>query len=146
MTVGHEQLSALWLATLQRITDRIAHDLRNTLNGVAVNVEVVRSRAARGGDAATIAPFASVAASQVEILSSRTDALIGLVRPAQPPVDIGGLVARLVMLLRASDGKGDIDLDVPMEAGGASSAASGDATRLAVGAALLAALERGGRI
>jgi hypothetical protein len=145
MTVGHEHLSALWLATLQRIIDRIAHDLRNTLNGVAVNVEVVRSRAARGGDPATIAPFASVAATQVEILSNRTDALVGILRPAAPPIDLGALLGRLVAVLRPADGEGAIDLELPVNSGQVSSAASGDATRLAVGAALLAALERGGR-
>jgi hypothetical protein len=49
MTGDDEHLSALWLATLQRVTDRVAHEIRNALNGVAVNVEVVRTRAARGG-------------------------------------------------------------------------------------------------
>ena len=62
MSGGEEHLSALWLVTLQRLTDRTAHDIRNALNGVAVNLEVVRSRAARGADGSAIASFATAAA------------------------------------------------------------------------------------
>ena len=146
MTGGDEHLSALWLSTLQRLTDRVAHEIRNALNGVAVNVEVVRSRAERGGDASTIAPFATAAASQVEILSGQADALVSMLRPAGTPVDLGALLGRLAVLLRGGPGKGAIDLDLPVSSGAVGSGATGDATRLALAAALLAALDRGGRI
>jgi signal transduction histidine kinase len=146
MTGDDEHLSALWLATLQRVTDRVAHEIRNSLNGVAVNVEVVRSRAARGGKGSTIAPFATAAADQVEILTGRVDALVALIRPAGAPVDLGALLGRLVALLRGGAGKGEIELDVPVSSGAVASRAGGDAIRLGLTAALLAALERGGRV
>ena len=146
MTGDDARLPALWLATLQRVTDRVAHDIRNTLNGVAVNVEVVRSRAARGGDASTIAPFAVTASEQVEILSGQVDALVSILRPAGAPVDLGALLGRLVTLLRAGAGTATIELDLPVDSGAVASGAGGDATRLALTAALLAALQRGGRI
>jgi signal transduction histidine kinase len=146
MTGDDEHLSALWLATLQRVTDRVAHEIRNALNGVAVNVEVVRSRAARGGKGTTIAPFATAAAGQVVILSGRVDALVALIRPSGAPVDLGALLGRLVALLRGGTGKGEIELDLPVNSGAVASSARGDAIRLALAAALLAALERAGRV
>ena len=145
MSGEDEHLSALWLATLQRITDRVAHDIRNALNGVAVNVEVVRSRASRGGDASTIAPFAVAASGQVEILSGQVDALVSILRPAATPIDLGALLGRLVTLLRAGAGKGTIELELPVESVAVLSGAGGDATGLALGSILLAALDRGGR-
>src|SRR5688572_19329750 len=146
MSRADEHLSALWLATLQRLTDRVAHEIRNALNGVAVNVEVVRSRAARGGDASTIAPFATAAASQVEVLSAQADALVSMLRPAVGPVELAPLLGRIVILLRGGPGKGEVDLDLPLTSNGAVSGAGGDATRLALAAALLTALERDGRV
>ena len=37
----------LWLAVVQRLMGRASHDVKDSLNGVAVNLEVIRSRAAR---------------------------------------------------------------------------------------------------
>ena len=146
MTGEDEHLSALWLATLQRLTNRAAHDVRNALNGVAVNVEVVRSRAGRGAEASAIAPFATAAAAQVEILSAQVDALVTLLRPAAGSVDLGGLLGRLTALVRDTSGKDALTLELPVGSGAVASGAGGDATRLAVAAALLAALERPGHV
>lgn len=44
----------------------LAHDVRNALNGVSVNLEVARSRAARGSDISQIAPFLETAAQQLD--------------------------------------------------------------------------------
>ncbi len=146
MSGEDEHLSALWLATLQRLADRVAHDIRNTLNGVAVNVEVVRSRAGRGAEASAIAPFATAAASQVEILSGQTDALVSLLRPTGTPVDLGALLGRLAALLQDASGKPLVDLELPVNSGAVASGAGGDTTQLTLSAALLAALERPGRV
>jgi hypothetical protein len=45
---------------------KLAHDVRNALNGVAVNLEVARSRAARGADVAQVAPFIETAVQQLD--------------------------------------------------------------------------------
>ncbi len=146
MSGGNEHLSALWLATLQRLADRAAHDVRNALNGVAVNVEVVRSRAGRGAEGSAIAPFATAAAAQVEILTAQVDALVALLRPATVPVDLGVLLGRLTALVQDTTGKDVITLDLPANSGSVTSSAGGDATRLAVSGAFLAALERPGGV
>jgi hypothetical protein len=45
---------------------QLAHDVRNALNGVAVNLEVARSRAQRGAEVAQVAPFLETAVQQLE--------------------------------------------------------------------------------
>lgn len=45
----------------------LAHDVRNALNGVAVNLEVARSRAQRGVDVAEVSPFLETAAQQLDL-------------------------------------------------------------------------------
>lgn len=46
---------------------RLAHDVRNALNSVAVNLEVARVRAARAGtDPAALVPFLETAARQLD--------------------------------------------------------------------------------
>jgi hypothetical protein len=58
---------------------RAGHEIRNALNGVAVNVEVVRSRL--GGDASPrdLTSFAEHAITQVGEASALTDGLLALV-------------------------------------------------------------------
>ena len=46
---------------------QLAHDVRNALNGVAVNLEVARSRAQRGVDVAEVAPFIETASQQLDV-------------------------------------------------------------------------------
>jgi hypothetical protein len=67
------------LEIVREITRRAGHEIRNALSGVAVNVEVVKSRAARGDAADALAPFADRAALQVGLASALTDGLLGLV-------------------------------------------------------------------
>jgi len=64
---------------VREIIRRAGHELRNALNGVAVNVEVVRSRSAREGSAKELTAFADRASAQVGEASALTDGLIALV-------------------------------------------------------------------
>jgi hypothetical protein len=45
---------------------QLGHDVRNALNGVAVNLEVARSRAERGADVTQVAPFIETAVQQLD--------------------------------------------------------------------------------
>jgi hypothetical protein len=58
---------------------RAGHELRNALSGVAVNVEVVRSRLERDGPSEDLARFAERARVQVGVATSLTDGLLALV-------------------------------------------------------------------
>ncbi len=68
---------------------QLAHDVRNALNGVAVNLEVARSRAERGVDVTQVASFLETAAQQLEAatrLHKRyTDVASGIGEDPVPP-------------------------------------------------------------
>jgi len=77
--------SADWLPGLRDLARRSAHETRNALNGLVVNLEVVRSRLARSGGDDTILPFAGQAAAQAEEsvkLSEAAGALMTLITGA----------------------------------------------------------------
>jgi hypothetical protein len=64
---------------------RLAHDVRNALNGVAVNLEVARTRATKGvSDPAQLVPFLDNAAQQLdaaaELYKQFTDLAVVLVK------------------------------------------------------------------
>jgi len=67
------------LDVVREIIRRAGHEIRNALNGVAVNVEVVRSRVAREGGATEIASFAERAGAQIEEATALTNGLLSLV-------------------------------------------------------------------
>ena len=64
---------------VREILRRAGHELRNALNGVAVNVEVVRSRADREGSPKDLASFAERASGQVGEASALADGLLAFV-------------------------------------------------------------------
>jgi hypothetical protein len=77
-----DAIAALWLNTLHEIMDRSAHEVKDSLNGVSLNLEVIRSRSSRAGTAAKdIASFAEAASGQFETLTARVEAMLALARP-----------------------------------------------------------------
>src|SRR3981081_4471683 len=84
-----EDAGVLWLATLQRVLGRASHDVKDALNGVSVNLEVIRGRAARPGvAAAAVAPFADAAGHQVERLTTLIEAVLALGRVERQPARV----------------------------------------------------------
>ena len=80
---------SLWLGALGRLAGRAAHELKNPLNGLALNLEVVRSRSVRAGsEAAALAPYATAAARELERAIPLVEALLALARPLSNPVDL----------------------------------------------------------
>jgi hypothetical protein len=67
------------LDIVREIIRRAGHEIRNALNGVAVNVEVVRSRVAREESAAEITSFAERAGAQIGEATALTNGLLTLV-------------------------------------------------------------------
>ena len=67
------------LEAVGEIIRRAGHELRNALSGVAVNVEVVRSRAERQGPVTELTPFAERARQQVGVATALSDGLLALV-------------------------------------------------------------------
>ena len=130
--------AALWAATLQSLANVVAHDLRNALNAVAVNLEVVRSRSARGAEASAIAPFAATAATNFETAASAAEALLAFARPEPGRDEIAAHVPRLARLLADRGGAG---LRVSDQSDGrAATTAPPDIARVAVARSVLAAV------
>ena len=129
----------LWLAALQRALDRAAHDVKDALNGVSVNLEVVRSRASNAGAAASaIAPFAEAAAHQLDRLTALLDAVLALGRRERGPADVGITLRRVAAVCSASNAASDARVTV-REAfvDDARTGVASDAVRLALTAPLL---------
>ena len=135
-----------WLRTLQRAVDKAAHEIKDSLNGVTLNLEVVRSRSQKEGSATALAPFADAASSQLETLSERTEALLFLARPprrgsqSDVAMTLRHLASLLVPAARADGGK----LDVSGWENPAPTTAPAEAVRLALAAGLLGLMEKGG--
>ncbi len=79
MTDDPARAKADALDVVREIIRRAGHEIRNALNGVAVNVEVVRSRVAREGAATEIASFAERAGAQIGEATALTNGVLALV-------------------------------------------------------------------
>jgi len=139
-----DSLDTLWLRTLEDVVNRAAHEVKDSLNGVSLNVEVVRSRAGRAGASGDgLASFATSAAEQLELLSTRAEAVLFLARPAREPADVAAVLRHLAALLTPAakaDGK---RLVVDGYGRSAPTSAGAQATRLALAAGLLGLIREG---
>jgi hypothetical protein len=140
-------LDRLWLAALQDVAGCAAHEVKNALNGVHLNLEAIRSRAAKKGTTTTdLSGFVSAAADQLDMLTERTESLLFIARPHRgaAPADVGLTLRHLATLLvPAAKANGGA---LAVEGGNHSvpTAAPAPATRLALAAGLLGLIKEGG--
>lgn len=144
MTDGGKQL---WLDVLQQVAGRSAHEIKGALNGVALSLEVVRSRTA-GGRKGDVADFAVAAADHLELLTARVEALMYLARDQKPPApsDVGIILRHLAALLEPAakaDG-GALTVEGLGAAESALTSAPALSARLALATGLLALIKEGG--
>jgi hypothetical protein len=139
----HSSLEALWLETLGAICGRAAHEVKGALNGVVVNVEVVRSRSAKPEvSGASVHQFAQSASGQLDAVIAMTEALLALARPARRPLNIAQTVRDVEALVGAAARADDkrVELQGMVDALGSTSA-DADVARLVIGAAFIAAVD-----
>jgi signal transduction histidine kinase len=135
-----EDVSALWLHTLQRAVGRASHDVKDALNGVSVNLEVIRSRAARPDvPASAVLQFGDAAAQQLDRLSNLIDAVLAVSRPERTPADVALTLRRITTLCTASSSPTDAPVSMIDEelVGSAMTRVRGDVVRLTLLATLL---------
>ncbi len=140
---GPEEIGALWLSTLQRAIGRASHDVKDALNGVSVNLEVVRSRAERpDAPASAVAQFAEAAGQQLVRMTTLVEAVLALSRVERDPADVGVTARWMAVLCGASASSADAAVELRVDgAGGATvTRVRGDAVRLALAAPLLDAV------
>lgn len=136
-------VDVLWLDTMHRLCARVAHELKGALNGVSVNLEVVRSRAEKPDmKASSLTTYTNAAVAQFDVVIELSAALLRLGRTPRVPVEIGPTVRDVAMLLqRAAKADGRrLHLDGSFDELGVTSV-EGNAARLAIGASFLAAIE-----
>ena len=138
-------LDRLWLRTLEDVVNRAAHEVKDSLNGVSLNLEVIRSRSvAADATAQSFATFATSATEQLDQLSSRMEAVLFLARPPREPADVAVLLRHLASLLVPTAKSEGGSLVVEGYQTPAPTAAPGQATRLALAAGLLLLIKEGG--
>jgi hypothetical protein len=148
MALPHAQQRStdeLWLDTFQEVCARAAHEVKGVLNGVSVNLEVVRSRASRnegGASVGSIANFAESAGGQFARLSDMAEALLMLGRPPREPVEVPATMKQLVVLLEPVANVEGHALAVSEASGAGAVRARGNVVRLVLARALLAALDQ----
>lgn len=137
--------NAVWLDVLQQVAGRSAHEIKGALNGVALSLEVVRSRTA-GGKKGDVADFATAAADHLELLTARVEALLYLARDPRPPApaDLGIILRHLAALLEPTARADGGALAVEGLGEPAVTSAPVAASRLALAAGLLALIKEGG--
>lgn len=135
------ELELLWLRALEEVVNLAAHEVKDALNGVSLNLEVIRSRASASGEprgARELAAFAEAAADQLERVTDRTEAVLFLSRPPREPADVAATLKHLAALIGpAILGEGGT-FRLDLAASSCQTRASGQATRLAVTAGALA--------
>jgi hypothetical protein len=139
----HSTVEALWLETLGVLCDRAAHEVKGALNGVMVNVEVVRSRSAKPDVAgASLHQYAESASSQLDAVIALTEAMLALARPPRRPLSVAQAVRNVETLVGAAARADDkrVEMQGMVDALGSTSA-DADVARLVVGAAFIAAVD-----
>ena len=81
----------------------LAHDVRNALNGVAVNLEVARGRAERDTDIAQITPFLTAAVQQLDAATGLHKRYTDLVAQLAALMDMQGNRAPQTTIAPVSD-------------------------------------------
>lgn len=147
-------VDSLWLDALQDVIGRAAHEVKDSLNGVSLNLEVIRSRTSRppanggavgggegGGatDNGALKVFSTAAVEQLELLAMRTEAVLFLARPARATAqtDVAAVLQHLACLLIPATKADGGRLLVEGYQNSAPTSAPAKATRLALARALL---------
>ena len=142
-------VTALWDATFREFAASTRHDFRGALNGVEVNLEVIRSRTAAGKtDHQALAPFLEAASDQLQQVTARGEAMHFLVRVqlGDAPQDVALTLKHLTTLMLPTAKSDGVDLTVAGYEGSVPTSAPAKAVALALASAFLAYIKEGGEV
>jgi hypothetical protein len=141
-------LDGLWLVALEGVVGLAAHEVKDALNGVHLNLEALKSRSAReGAKAEDLRAFSAAAADQMESLSARAESLLFLGRAHRTgagPVDVALTLRHLATLLVPAAKADGRTLTVEGYQRAALTPVPAHAARLALASGLLALIQQGG--
>ena len=141
------ELDGLWAETYRELLNRSAHELKGALNGIALNLEVLRSRIDAGKlEQRALGPFAEAAYREFETATARAEALMALGREhrGQSPPDVAMTLKQLATLLVPAAKAEQVELAVEGYDVSAPTSAAPEAVRLALARGLLALIKEGG--
>ncbi len=89
------------LSLVERLADDLAHEIKNPLHSMVINLEVLRRRLARleGEGTEELLRYAEVLGAELERVNRRVDLLLRLVRPGPASQDLA-LLAEVIEELR----------------------------------------------
>lgn len=138
------------LDLIERLAEDLAHEIKNPLHSMVINLEVLRRRVERaasdgGGD---MLRYVGVLGDELERVNHRIEILLRLARPERwaEPATLNEVVADLADLLRLEGRHHEVDLRLDLETAPTRLAVPRDSTRQAVlnlALATLHALPRG---
>ncbi len=106
------QVQANRFQLVSRLADDLAHEIKNPLHAMVINLELVKRRV-QAGDVATALERADVVAAEVMRLNGLIDQLLQLLRPArrdEPVADVDALAGEVVPLLSQQARLLDVEL------------------------------------
>ncbi len=95
------EVQANRFALVSRLADDLAHEIKNPLHAIVINIELIKRRA-QGGDVADVLKRADFVADEVVRVNAMIDQLLQLLRPARkadPVLDLDGVLAEVMPLL-----------------------------------------------
>ncbi|HSL71919.1 MAG TPA: HAMP domain-containing sensor histidine kinase, partial [Longimicrobiales bacterium] len=108
--LSQSQIAASRYFLVSRLADDLAHEIKNPLHALVINVEVLKRRVERGATEPALERV-SVIEHEVQRLNGLVDALLRLVRPekAEGPISFGELWSQIGLLvaLRAKQARID---------------------------------------
>jgi len=91
------------LALVERLADDLAHEIKNPLHSMVINLEVLRRRLARlDGEGEEMLRYAAVLGTELERVNRRVDLLLQVVRPARDAEDrafLGEIIGEMEELI-----------------------------------------------
>ena len=90
------------LELLERLADALAHEIKNPLHSMVINLEVLRRRLTRGSDEGDLLRYASVLDEELDRVSRRVELLLRLSRPDRTGAEettLGELVEEVLELV-----------------------------------------------
>lgn len=139
--MGGASLDELWLQCQHRLVAHVAHDLKGALNGVSVNVEVVRGRAERPDTPiSSVEQYATAATEQLGVVIKMTTTLLSITRAVRGAAEVSAVARQLVSLLEDTLRSDGATLELVVEGGVAgTTSAPASAVRLALAETLMSA-------
>ena len=106
-------LRANKLELLERLADDLAHEIKNPLHSMVINLEVLKRRVARADSAEEVQRYIGVLAGELERVNRRIELLLRLSRPGRGPesTTLNELVEELMELIQLEARHADASVD-----------------------------------